>query len=354
LDENGVGIIETVHGYKDGKLQTGRRTITEGKNRGKKNETTPYQQAQLEAQSAWQKKCEEGYRVATTVTVPAPVSTTNKKPVNQDVPSPMLAHDYTKRGSSIQFPCYVQPKLDGVRCIASNRGLFSRNRKPFPHCEHIQQEIISLWGDDILWLDGELYSETLGFQEIVGLVKKETLTANDQEKIHHIHYYIYDVILKSAESFEHRLAVLRDRVMGTYLHIVSTELCEGANQIKEKHDIYVSQGYEGLMLRNRHSPYQYNRSVHLQKYKEFQEEEYEIVGFTSGQGLEEGCILWICQTTDKKTFQCRPRGTREDRQEWMTRGTSFVGKKLTVRFQELTEDGLPRFPVGISIREEYE
>jgi len=94
-----------------------------------------------------------------------------------------------------------------------------------------------------------------------------------------------------------------------------------------------------------------HRSADLQKYKEFKDDEYKIVGFKEGDGIEKGCVIWVCETKDKKPFSVRPRGTHEDRAAAFKTASKAVGKKLTVRFQELTEDGIPRFPVGLAIRD---
>ena len=77
----------------------------------------------------------------------------------------------------------------------------------------------------------------------------------------------------------------------------------------------------------------------------------EVVGVEQGVGLEDGCVIWVCQTKEGKTFHCRPRGTREDRQQLFENGKDYVGKMLTVRYQENTDEGLPRFPVGITFRD---
>ena len=115
------------------------------------------------------------------------------------------------------------------------------------------------------------------------------------------------------------------------------------------HAQYVTDGYEGIMLRNKEGLYANNRSIHLQKYKEFFDMECDIVGFKEGEGAEAGCVIWICEL-DGKTFACRPRGTREEREELFEKGADFIGNQLTVRYQEKTDDGLLRFPVGIAIR----
>ena len=89
----------------------------------------------------------------------------------------------------------------------------------------------------------------------------------------------------------------------------------------------------------------------LQKYKEFLDTEYPVIGFKEGEGAEAGCVIWLCRTPEGREFACRPRGTREDRQALFADGASYVGKPLTVRYQELTDEGLPRFPVGITFRD---
>ena len=62
-------------------------------------------------------------------------------------------------------------------------------------------------------------------------------------------------------------------------------------------------------------------------------------------------VVWECQTPDGQTFRVRPRGTQEARRELFENGGDYVGQQLTVRYQELTDDGVPRFPVGIAIRD---
>jgi DNA ligase-1 len=129
-------------------------------------------------------------------------------------------------------------------------------------------------------------------------------------------------------------------------------MCKSEEDMKQLHADYVAEGYEGIMLRNRMAKYKVGtRSTDLQKYKEFFDAEYEVVGYKEGEGLEEGCVLWICKTTEGKVFSCRPRGSREERQVMFRNGGKYVGKNLTVRYQEMTDDNMPRFPVGIAFRD---
>jgi hypothetical protein len=401
LERGDTGVIETTHGYVDGKMQVNEKIISVGKNIGKKNETTPLQQAVSEAKASWIKKKESGYSplgVSTTTSstptthsasASASVSDITKgvaavdlnesgddeddsgrgKGIDKDVPSPMLAHDFLKRGKSIKFPCYTQRKYDGTRCVAiSGKGLFSRNKKRYPHLDHIVAEINKL--PSTIILDGELYSDTLTFQEIVGIVKRETLrpagisntrgsaTAEqqskegDQEKQLQIKLHVYDIINKA--PYEERYAnlqILFNKYKFQHLVLVKSDICESEEAIKELHARYVAEGFEGLMLRNKTGLYKNSRAVDLQKFKEFFDGEFKIVGYKEGEGLEAGCVIWVCEAENGLQFACRPRGTREERIELYSNGDKYVGKKLTVRYQEMTDSNVPRFPVGIAIRD---
>jgi ATP-dependent DNA ligase len=353
--EGTIGVITTTHGYEDGKKVVNERIVDKGKNVGRSNETTPVAQAVSEAKALWKKKCDAGYKAEGGGGVgegdAESVSSTEATTGAAAVPLPMLAHDYNKRGKSIVFPCFVQPKLDGVRCVAATgRGLFSRNGKAFPHLDHIKAEVDALPVGTLL--DGELYSDTLTFQEVVGLVKKQKLVAADQAKLSQIHLACYDVIVAdvgNAERMERLGALLAGR---KYLKPVETLECMKKEDIGAQHAKWVADGYEGLMLRNKAAVYRIGvRSADLQKYKEFEDAEYKVVGFKEGDGLEKGCVVWLCETVKGQQFAVRPRGTHEERQVLFVNGAKYVGKSLCVRYQELTTDGIPRFPVGIAFRD---
>jgi DNA ligase-1 len=130
------------------------------------------------------------------------------------------------------------------------------------------------------------------------------------------------------------------------------------------HDEYVKQGYEGLILRDGDAPYLWkHRGKELLKYKEFIDEEFRIIGYRAGTGVDEGTIIFKCHTGGRRDkclpygangsgyFDCRPKGTVEYRSAMYDTGWRFVGKMLTVRYQERTLYDVPKFPVGISIRD---
>ena len=116
--------------------------------------------------------------------------------------------------------------------------------------------------------------------------------------------------------------------------------------------MFGQQGYEGMMVRNQNSLYKYkHRSYDLQKVKRFVDDEYEIIGGKDGSGREAGLIVYKCITPSGLEFDVRPRGSHEERAHAFKNLENNIGKMLTVRYQELTDDGRPRFPVGIAVRD---
>ena len=118
-------------------------------------------------------------------------------------------------------------------------------------------------------------------------------------------------------------------------------------------DKYTKEGYEGVIIRNKKGKYAENaRSNHLQKLKKFIDEEFEIIDYTTPTtGKEVGCVVWICKTKDGKKFNVRPSGNYDERKKQYKNGKKYIGKMLTVKYQELTNDQVPRFPVGLAIRD---
>ena len=335
--------IHSSHGWLDGKIvdDAGLEIHT-----GKQNRDA-LAQAQFQMKSKISKKRDEGY-----------VDSPSKAEVNF-VLRPMLAVSFTKRGHAIEFPAIAQRKFDGVRCLgykddSGNIILESRKGKHFPHLNHIRDAIEKI--PNSLILDGELYSETLTFQQVVGLVRRESLKQGDEELLKQIDYRLYDCIdLDDKEMpFIERYDIIEDFVddnPSPNLGLAENFMVVGAIDIKRLNAQFVAEGYEGVIIRNIFAPYGINkRSKHLQKYKEFKDDEYEIVGFEEGSGNDKGTVIWVCKTPAGRLFKARPKGTREQKRTWFNDGNKHIGDRLTVRFQELTDDGIPRFPVGVAIR----
>ena len=281
----------------------------------------------------------------------------------------MLANKYepsssSKKRAGIVFPCYVQPKLDGLRCVvyldpATQTPVYqSRTGGIFTTLHHLDYAIIQLLKDrPELVLDGELYTKQIPFEELAGLIKKKAITSQeDAAKIQCVQYHLYDIVL-SETPFRLRTQIIRDLPNDPnpqFIEIVPTYYVNTESEFREKFGEFVAQGYEGIMLRNVAGLYQENyRSNDLMKYKEFFESEYPIVGFKEASGRDEGTVIWECETPDGRRFCVRPRGTQESRREWFANAKAFVGSQLTVIYQELSEMGVPRFPVGKAIRDGY-
>ncbi len=339
--------IIVTYGYEGGKMQVNEKVIERGK-AGR----TAHQQAILEATADWKKKKDSGYaEVVGNAQVPRAAQ--NEQVTGQvKALLPMLAHDYHKQGKKIVFPAYVQAKLDGVRSIYNNGVMTTRMGKPFTGLEHILAELGPAKEAGLV-LDGEVYSDTLSFQQFVGLVRKKTFTEADRVQLQNVKLWVYDCV--AAGPFSERLARLKAFFAENkfaHVQLLPTEEAASAAELKAFHDKYVAAGYEGLIVRNKAGPYELaTRSYHLQKYKEFEDSEFEVVGAEEGEGQEKGLVIWVCKTDGGRQFRVRPRGTHEERAELWRRRAEYIGKKLTVRYQELTADGIPRFPVGLAFRD---
>jgi ATP-dependent DNA ligase len=354
VEQQGDRVFIVRHTGEDGgKDQEFRKEVTSGKNIGKKNETTRLQQAQSEAKSMWTKQLEAG-------------CVTDKNSLDGRVNIlPMLANRWEDRHRHISEPFYVQPKLDGVRMlIGRSNGKFmmlSRTGKEVKHLDHIGDEVKGIL-EDGEFLDGENYSPNKTFEEITGLCRTSLQSSADGKDLGGIRFFVFDRFnLKNLnEPFEARQNNLKALFSKRFknLEMVETKVLESKELIESEHDRYVDQGYEGIMIRDPQGRYGLaERSNKLLKFKKFQTEEYEIVGANEGTGKDAGTVVWVCKGGGPESrglnpeFTVRPAGSLAQRRSWYANRGEYIGKMLTVRFQNLTEYGLPRFPVGLGIRD---
>lgn len=352
--------ISTItYGQIDGKQQVTVREYTTGKNIGKANETTPYQQCFSETERKWKdKKEKESYTTEEPTDEKAPVVGGDDGKI-----FPMLAGTYTadsetKKRNDIRYPCFVQPKLDGLRCIMYMRDgkvlAQSRAGSYFDTLSYLTEACRDLFvTNPALILDGELYTTDIPFETLAGLIKKKKVGEEDRRQLQqYVKYHIYDVV--NDQPFSTRLEQVNQLHWNPYMVPVRTIRVENVPEFKRYFSSFVEEGFEGIMLRNIDGMYRQGfRSHDLQKYKEFHEHEYAITDYEDGEGRDKGCVIWVCQTSEGKPFRVRPRGTMEQRREWFEQGESYVGKLLTVIYQELSEQNVPRFPVGKAVRDGY-
>jgi DNA ligase-1 len=326
-------------GQLQGKYQVDRYYFNSGKNLGKANETTPQQQAEIYMNGRINELRDEGYKDS--------IKDINRK-YKTDKAGRKLVMLASKNHSKITFPCYVQRKYDGMRCVTSKENgkniLRTRNGKILANLEHLKNQITIL-GKHIE-LDGELYCHGKTLREIISMVKRE------QPENLKIQYRVYDVITDDPQDLRLKIAKWSAKLCGPDVKFVPTYTCNNMEEVKELFAQFIEEGYEGAIIRNPLGIYDCgNRSVNLIKYKNFIDEEFTIISANEATGRDKGTIIFVCKTKKGKEFRVRPQGTREERKAWWDTWDKFVGKKLTVRHVGYTEYGIPFHPVGITVRD---
>lgn len=337
----------TITGQVGGTLITSNWTTCKGKNIGRSNETTSNQQALKEVEAKIKKKKEEGY-------VEDPNLLKDKDGSKQEIV--MLAEKYKDFIDTISFDeiLYVQPKLDGIRCKGKNTVLLSRKDKPFVSTPHILKELQKFHLGESIPLDGELYNHDFkdDFNAIVSIVKKAKPTEKDlqlSEKF--MQYHIYDIQAPGVFSTRWKhIQYLFQNFNFKYLKMVPTFAIK-KDQVDEYHDKFVALGYEGIIIR-RDAEYEYFRSKNLLKLKHWMDEEFEIIEIEEGIGNRSGMMGGIIlKTKDGKIFTSNAKGTYDYYKELLINKNKYIGKMATLKYQNLTPDGIPRFGVVIAIRD---
>lgn len=340
--------IVTEYGTVDGEKSITRKTAT-AKNVGKKNEVSPEDQAVREASAQHRKKLEKKYSLTL-------------DEAKDEVFLPMLAHDYIKlflkKGKVPEFPLDAQPKLNGVRCMAfwyeGEIHLMTRGGKSFTELQHIIDELHWLPKDMVL--DGEIYLPGLSLQQINKLWKK---FREGPEGTISLQYHVFDCFERNKldMTWMERYDLLWNTMFPAKFNTerikrVSTYKVTNENGLFELLYTFERDGYEGIILRKQQGGYNLgHRSRDLLKLKSFQDEEFVIIGHGEATGNDKGTVVWECETKDGQPFTVRPTGTREERRQLFETAEDYYGRKLTVKFQEYSDDGIPIFPVGIAIRE---
>jgi DNA ligase-1 len=340
-DNENIAGIRSTSGLVDGEKITSVWNMSVPKNIGRANATTAKTQAYFEAQAEWVKKNAKEY-FADLADID---SYENFKP--------MLAHDFTKTPVTSG---YTQPKLDGIRCVIDNRGMWTRAGKPIVSCPHIWESVkpIFNWAPNIV-LDGELYNHELkaDFQKITSLVRKSVNIGQDEllEASHLVEYHIYDMFDKDQPelTFTKRQTEIYNHIGELYtsnkLVIVKTAQADDTATIDRLYGEYTEAGYEGQMIRQ-DTAYECKRSKSLLERKEFTTDEFEVVEVVEGQGAWTGYAKrFILKLADGRTFGSGVRGTQAQLKALLESQEKTTW--ATCRYFELSNDGVPRFPVVI-------
>lgn len=258
---------------------------------------------------------------------------------------PMLAKEFT----GWQGECYAQPKLDGIRCIATAAGLFSRQGKPITAVPHVHAQLAPLFAAQPgLVLDGELYNHELkdDFNAIVSIVRKKDPSVEELELAEaRVQYHVYDVPSDPNPHIGGKMVELHELVtehnLGGAIELVETARVGSATQLDELYGRWLEAGYEGQMVRLP-GTYEQKRSKLLLKRKEFQDAEFEVVAIEAGNGNWAGVAKRVsCRLPDGRVFGAGIRGSRDRAAELLNEDHKVV----TVRFFAYTPDDVPRFPV---------
>jgi ATP-dependent DNA ligase len=360
VDDN---VITVSWGQVGGAIQKTNEFVKSGKNLGKKNATTPSEQAESQAASKWLKKIKrEGY------VEDAERAKRGERDMDGGIP-PMLAPSKMNPKHLI-FLLDMQPKLDGVRCIVmivdGKVSLWSRRceemTKALPHIAAAYAEAYAKI-PGIFVFDGEAYRHGWSLQKISTFVRKKNEARPGHEQIGH---YVYDMPSAGGCWLDRKAALAAAALPNQYVHRVETTTVATLEEAWAYHDVKVSEGYEGAMGRNHCGEYEEDtRSQHLNKFKIFVDHEFKIIGVKDGVGKFEGKAIFICEMPEKPfddfpenltwpagaTFDCTSPGTMEDKAEYFVNFEKYRGLLHTVKHKGYTEDGLPWHPVGKAVRD---
>ena len=255
--------------------------------------------------------------------------------------------DYSKQ-------VFLQPKLDGVRCLFTKNGAYTRRGNKFMNVAHLEAQLFEFFQlYPTVVLDGELYNHDLknDFDKIISLVRKTVnISPEDRtEASELVQYHIYDMIDPTA-SYKARFTALQSipEVFNT-TNVVITETYDvhKEEEVYNLHEEFKAQGYEGSMIRL-NGVYENKRSYNLIKVKDFIDFEAKVIGFAEGKGKLQGKLgKFIMKRLDNgKEFGAPASGhTHAQRQELWENKEQYIGTEWTVEAFEFTKTGAPRFPV---------
>ena len=345
-------------------------TVCTGKNKGKANETTDEEQAQLEADSKWKKKLKSGGYFE------------DKKDIDKPLAfiEPMLAHPLIskktkkdkKTGKSttvvedrtpyIQLPVMVDRKYNGMRQVSSSAGPYSRKGEQIKTAPHIYSAITPLF--DVhpgLVLDGELYNHDFRHRlnDLISIVRTtadhkitEDLLAKS-ERI--VRYYVYDgygFTTKSGEEItedtpcRQRRDALKELLKDVpYIVVVPYFMAASMEEAQTLYGGFVEDGYEGAILRNAKSVYQHYRTNDLIKLKPYEDMEVIILDIIDpGSGNWGGSGKTASVKMDNgKVFNATFKGSYETCVQILKDKESWIGQKVTITYNGWTGKGTPNY-----------
>ena len=270
----------------------------------------------------------------------------------------MLAHKYNE--DKADYPAFIQPKLDGVRCLFTAKGAFSRANNRFMNVEHIEQALKPFFAKNpTAILDGELYNHGLkdDFEKIISLVKKKKPTDQDKAEAKElVQYHIYDVASMTIGTYTDRyLFILAEQSLKNKacLQVIDNNLVLDFDDAIKIHKKNLKLGYEGSMYRTPSGKYKGTRSWDLMKFKDFHDTEATIIGYEIGKGKRQGTLgKFIMQDDEGVEFGCPPgKGyDYKDLANMLDNIHDYIGQRATFTYFQRTQAGSYRHPHYKSLR----
>ena len=398
VEEGTYSLIVVEEGLIDGKTTITTRKVSKGKNIGKMNETSHFEQADSESQSRWEKKKKQGYKSMEDlgyIFVSDMVYTekeNSKKThyftdnslldmIDSTLPvdrtdengncKPMKAQPYYKVTTAggiktktniptIKFPCFGQPKLNGFRVMArwetvrEGEGIFaadvekvtftSKEGLRYDILEHIEKEFskdmfITNTGIQIVY-DGEMYIHGEILSEISSAVRKRNI------KTPLLEFHIFDLAIEGVKQ-DDRLHALSTFPLRNNIKVVRSCIIKSNEEAQLFTDACIEQGYEGAIFRDMKATYQFGkRPQTMTKLKRSEDKEFQIVDVVGGDNAPD-LGVFVCLAENGMTFKVTPEGDHDKKREFLSNRSNYIGKMLTVRFFERTKDDLPFHAVGV-------
>ena len=286
---------------------------------------------------------------------------------------PMLAYPASDKPIDYTKPVYIQPKLDGVRCLIQyeipfgsghipNSGkvvAYSRTGKEWKNIQHILTELKPFFqANPKVILDGELYNHDLrdDFETIISLVRRQKPDDIDMlESRDLVQFHCYDCIdigLVDA-SFENRMNFITHHVPSSYCikHVTTDRIYKHEEALDIHNNANLVNGYEGSILRTS-SEYQCKRSHNLRKFKDFSDTEATITSWVEGKGKRAGTIgKFMAIDADGNEFGMPVMDNFKKLRTMFKEMQTWVGKTATFTYFERTKAGSYRHPLFKAIRD---
>ena len=274
----------------------------------------------------------------------------------------MLAHKYNP--DKADYPAFIQPKLDGVRCLFTANGAFSRAGNQFMNVDHIEQALKPFFAKNpTAVLDGELYNHGLkdDFEKIISLVRKKKPTDEDRaEAAELVEYHVYDIASMTIAPYNTRLNYINFDVFKNYVYLsnwplmrVDTQVALDFDDAAKFHAKNLKLGYEGSIYRSFEGKYKGTRSWHLMKFKDFHDAEATIIGYEEGKGKREGTLgKFIMRDYEGNEFGCPPgKGyDYEGMRDLLENIHDYIGQWATFTYFQRTQTGSYRHPLFKCLR----